>query len=497
MSMKSLNSILARGEGFTIEFKRSGTTHIGHEICAFANAAGGTIFIGVTDDGEICGVGNHNRLKSRVQNIASSADPRIAVEMETVGSVLAVRIPEQGNKPYSFGGKFYTREGANSRTMSRSEIGGQFFIEGLLHFDEMICNGFTLDNDLDRENWSLFQQRARIPKSMDAETALKNLKLLLEDGRMTYAGAFLLAHDVRKFLLNANVKCVLFAGNEKGLIIDRQEFHGDIYSMIDAVCKWVYSKLNLNLIVEGLTREERLELPRSAIREAVVNALVHRDYRTTANTQIYLFSNRLEIVSPGGLPAGMSEPDLGNKSVPRNRLLFAILDRMNVIEGIGSSGIRRIRELCKDSGVADPVFEVSESWVTVAFPRNSWHDYDATGQKVKRSTTMVEDEPLFQFSMNDLNWFSHYLQDLTDQVTDQVRVNILLRCENPQSLQALMDWMGVKHRSHFRTRQIKPLLDMRLLEMTHPDKPSSSKQRYRLSEKGRQLLGAFKRRIQH
>ena len=86
-------------------------------------------------------------------------------------------------------------------------------------------------------------------------------------------------------------------------------------------------------------------MPEEALREAVANAVAHRDYRSTANVQIYVFKDRIEIVSPGGLPAGMAEADLGTKSVPRNPLLFSMLYRMDVVENIGS-GIRRIRELC-------------------------------------------------------------------------------------------------------------------------------------------------------
>ena len=95
----------------------------------------------------------------------------------------------------------------------------------------------------------------------------------------------------------------------------------------------------MEYIIKHVKREERPELPEEAIREAVVNALAHRDYRSTANVQIYLFTDRLEIVSPGGLPAGMTEADLGVKSIPRNPLLFGILHRMDAVERIGS-GIR-------------------------------------------------------------------------------------------------------------------------------------------------------------
>lgn len=117
-----LNDLVALGEGFTTEFKRAGTSGLGREICAFANATSGTILLGVTDDGEVCGVPDHNRLKSQVQSIARSADPPIAVEIESAGKVLCVRVPAQQSKPYSSGGKFFIREGSSSQQMSREEI---------------------------------------------------------------------------------------------------------------------------------------------------------------------------------------------------------------------------------------------------------------------------------------------------------------------------------------------------------------------------------------
>ena len=112
-----------------------------------------------------------------------------------------------------------------------------------------------------------------------------------------------------------------------------------------------------------------MELPESALREAVVNAIAHRDYRSTATVQIYIFQDRVEIVTPGGLPARMREEDLGSKSVPRNPLLFSMLYRMKLVEQIGS-GIRRIRDACLEHGVREPAIEVSPDWLTVTFPRS-------------------------------------------------------------------------------------------------------------------------------
>ena len=199
--------------------------------------------------------------------------------------------------------------------MSREEIREFFYAEGLIHFDETACDKFSLEIDLNEENWSLFQRRAKIPTEMNPATALRNLHLIGEDDRVTHAGAWLLARDIRKFNISADVACALFMGTDKVRILDRRDFHGDVYSMMEEVMVWILSKINVEYIIKRVRREERPELPEEAIREAVVNALAHRDYRSIANAQICLFTDRLEITSPGGLPAGMTEADLGIKSI--------------------------------------------------------------------------------------------------------------------------------------------------------------------------------------
>ena len=110
--MKTLSDLVTLDEGFTIELKRSQPSDLGREICAFANATGRVILLGVDDDGTVLGVEGHNRLKSRVQSIARSADPPISVEVESMGKVLSVRVPAQRGKPCSYGGQvLHSRRG--------------------------------------------------------------------------------------------------------------------------------------------------------------------------------------------------------------------------------------------------------------------------------------------------------------------------------------------------------------------------------------------------
>ena len=494
MNPQSLSDLIALGEGFTTEFKRAMPSDLGREICAFANATGGVIMLGVSDAGEIVGVADHNQLKSRVQSTARSADPPISVEVESVGEVLCVVVPPQERKPYSFGGRFFIRDGANSQQMSNEEVENLFYAVGRLHFDKKPCEIFSMESDLDDETWARFSERAKIPAAMERLVALRNLGLVDVQDRMTYAGAWLLARDIRRFTTTAHVSCALFMGIEKVRILDRRDFHSDIPTMIDEVVAWILTKINVEYIIKHVRREERPELPEEALREAVANAVAHRDYRSTANVQIYVFKDRIEVVSPGGLPAGMEEADLGAKSVPRNPLLFSMLYRMDVVENIGS-GIRRIRELCREHEVAEPVIDVSEHWVTTTFKR------PVVEFEIKSETSQVRDTPRTTAQVLDtdrtstpkvisdstLQRIAANLEDLTTQVTAQVTAQVVWHCRVPRTARELMTLLGLKHPKTFRTNYLQPLLNAEWLEMTIPDKPRSGKQQYRLTDKGQAL----------
>ena len=170
-------------------------------------------------------------------------------------------------------------------------------------------------------------------------------------------------------------------------------------------------------------------------------------------------SGRVEIVSPGSLPVGMTEANLGIRSIPRNPLLFGLLHRMKMVEKIGS-GIRRIRDLCGQYGAEEPVIEVSDSWVTVTFPRLTVQDSREVGTKSRPSR-------------------------------DQVKV--LRNCVSEQPITEIMSLEGRTNRSKFRNQTLKSLIDAGWLEMTIPDKPTSSKQKYRLTDKGRSLLAELEK----
>jgi len=156
---------------------------------------------------------------------------------------------------------------------------------------------------------------------------------------------------------------------------------------------------------------------------------------------------------------------------------------MEAVEHIGS-GIRRIRDLCREYGVAEPVFEVAEHWVTTTFPR-------PTEQVVDTGTAEVEVPSSSSENARDANLLQRLagnLRDLTAQVTAQVAAQVVLYCRTPRAAREIMDLLGLRHWKTFRSNYLQPLLDDGWLEMTIPDKPTSSRQKYRLTSQAIALL---------
>ena len=493
MTPEHLHDLIAQGEGPTLEFKRALTKDLGRELCAFANSGGGTLLIGISDLGRIVGVADHNRTKSRVQSIARSADPPIDLEIDAIDEVLRITVATQPHKPYSFGGWFFRRDGATSQQMSRAEIEDLFYAAGRLHFDRTPCPHFDIERHLDDAAWAVFSRRAKVPEAMDRIAALRSLGLIGANQRMTHAGAWLMARDIRTATTSAHVSCALFLGRTKLRILDRRDFHGDVPSMIDGVTAWILTKINVELIVKSVRREERPELPEEALREAVANAVAHRDYRSPGNIQVYVFKDRVEIVSPGGLPAGMTKADLGAKSLPRNPLLFSMLYRMDVVEHIGS-GIRRILDGCREHGVPEPMIAVSAHWVTVTLPRP-----DQDSQELDcRPEGELQQRPEFGEARVGSDTEPESMgggpeaepSDKPDSVRSRSRGGSLdqrvleLLVDGPMSKSAIARRLGHRSVSGGLNRVIRRLRRDGLVEYTLPEKPNSSRQKYRLTRTG-------------
>ena len=251
--------------------------------------------------------------------------------------------------------------------LNRDEIRELFFKEGLIRFDEQVCRQFSLEKDFDNRKYAAFLRASRIPRRLKREDVLRNLHLLADDG-VRNAGVLLFAKDPAKFFLQAVVVCAVFQGKGKAKIIDKRTVGGTLVECYTGTMAYFREHLNTEYVIRGGPREEILELPEEALREAILNALAHRDYRLTGAIQVHIFYDRVEMLNPGSLVPGLRIEDLGHVSLPRNPLLFGLMDRMELVENVGS-GIKRIRDAMNEYGLRPPVIRPAETWFSLTFRR--------------------------------------------------------------------------------------------------------------------------------
>jgi len=222
----------------------------------------------------------------------------------------------------------------------------------------------------------------------------------------------------------------------------------------------------MKTVPDTFGRENIPEYPMKALREAITNAVMHRDWFIEgANVFVEIYTDRIEVVSPGGLPKGMTLADLGRKSVRRNALIADLLHRIAFIEKAGT-GIKRIRDEVREQGCPEPEFENS-GFFTAIFRPNP----EVRSQAVAQATGQVEAQVGSQVPPK--------FPSSSPQVSA-----VLETARQESAREALQQAAGKRDRKHFRLTVLNPLVAAGMLELTIPDKPRSSKQRYRLTQAG-------------
>lgn len=371
MNKKELKQILAEGESYKIEFKEQ-VSNIDKDIVAFSNSAGGRVFIGIHDNGTIYGLKNFNRLKSEIETIAHNCDPSIKVTIEKMENILIVNVREGVDKPYRCKTGFYTRNGANSQKLTRNEIVGLVISEGKVPYDELKNKKFNYKKHFDSEKLNRFLRLANITKVLDTPSLLLNLGVAeRQKGKLIFnnAGIFLFAKDLENIYYHTTVTCALFRGTEKVEVLDRKDFNEDIISNIDDAMNFLKKHIPVRYEMTGTPRRKEIpEIPFDALREAVINAVVHRDYfEKGANAMVEIYDDRIEIYNPGGLVKGLKPEEIGKKSMLRNPLLAGLLNRIRYIEKMGT-GITKMQRLMNEASLSPVEFEF-DSFFTAIFRR--------------------------------------------------------------------------------------------------------------------------------
>jgi ATP-dependent DNA helicase RecG len=492
--------LLHEGEGSMLEYKEALSSSMAREFTAFANTVGGKILLGVRDDGTVIGVADSNALRARIQDLARNCDPPVEIRIEPVGKVIVVHVRESDSKPIQCSDGFFWRQGSTTQKLRREEIRDLFRSEGQIRFDLSLCPRFRYPQDFDREKYTAWLRLSGITGRPRTEDVLVNIEAVERSGgKLVFrnVGALFFARNVRHFFNQAYITCLLAKGADKVHILDRKDFDGGIVADIEDAMRFIERNTRTAYRIERLRRENVPEYPMRALREAITNAVMHRDWFIEgANVFVEIYTDRIEVVSPGGLPKGMTLADLGRKSVRRNALIADLLHRIAFIEKAGT-GIKRIRDEVREQGCPEPEFEATGFFTAIFRPNpevRALSEAQGTGKATGEVTGEVtpQEPRKYRGSTGEVapQVNPKYTPSRTPSTPQVLR--LLQAMKGDVDRQALQRTLRLKALKNFRLVYLRPALSAGLIEMTIPDKPHSSKQRYRITRLGIKTLRAQK-----
>ena len=363
METSELIEIVARGEDSKHQFKANviNETSLGQEMIAFSNTSGGMIVIGVSDDGTISGLIREDmqRLGSLISNAGSQqVKPPINPISENFslenGLVMVVRVPLGISKPYmDKNGVIWVKSGADKRkATAREEIQRMYQSAGLIHGDEILVPRMTiteLDKELFSEFYEIQYEENLNEQKLPLKQVVENLNLS-RDGVLNIAGALLFGKNCVYQLPAFIVKCVTYPYNDidEGKYIDSQDISGSLKSVFDDTLGFVLRNVRRVQKDKNVNSLGELEIPKIVFEELITNALIHRDYFISAPVRIFIFNNRIEIISPGNLPNNLTIENIksGNSNI-RNPILASFATKLLPYRGLGN-GIRRVLKAYDD-----------------------------------------------------------------------------------------------------------------------------------------------------
>ena len=362
MSNSQIKSAVESVETDVCEFKSSFNAAVIESLVAFANTGGGAVLVGVEDNGLPVGtlnIGNEtvvnwvNEIKTKTQ---PALVPNVSVEEIQGAPVVRLSVPEYPVKPVAVRGRYYKRVGNSNHQMSLVEIANLHLQSINLSWDFYTDPQHSIETlSLDKVN-RFIQQLSSLRQTQvqdDPLTVLRKYEML-RDNQLTF-GAFLM------FCERASLVATIEAGrfDSETIIRDSITIRDDLFSEVDACMAFITKHTSKRYVITGKPqRDEVWEYPQDAVREIVINMIVHRDYQSSIDSTIKIHNDRIEFFNPGGLPNGVTlEAILSgvNPSRPRNRLIASIFREAGIIEKYGS-GIRRVHSILKDAGAPNPQF---------------------------------------------------------------------------------------------------------------------------------------------
>jgi len=359
----------------SVEYKESWRDEHLKWICGFANAQGGKIFIGIDDAGNVTGVADYKKLLDDIPNKA----------INYLGLMVDVNLHKKNNKPYieidvpastvpiSFHGSYFYRSGSTKQELKGVALQNWLLKKSGKHWEDIPVPSVTL-SDLDETTIRSFLKKAvekgRIPAdaaSDDIKSVLEKLNLITTDGQLTHAAVLLFGK--RPYSISATTS---FKIGRFGKELHDLRFHDVVETNLFTMADKVMEKLSDRYLVrpisyKGLERIEPLEYPETALREAVLNAIIHKDYSSTW-TLLRVYDDRLEIWNPGKLPEELTIEKLKGRhsSYPRNTNIAAAFFKAGYIESWGR-GTNKIIADCLEAGLPEPIMEEDQGGVRITF----------------------------------------------------------------------------------------------------------------------------------
>ncbi len=371
MNQDELRELIRKGESRTTEFKKNFDRETIETAGAFSNTKGGAILIGVSNKDKVVGVKiGKETLKDWANQISQSTEPRVIPEIEHSEikgkGVVIVRIKETPIKPVSVRGRCFRRVGNSNRIMPMQEIAQMHFHSTGMSWDKLPA-GDAMIEDIDIEKVKRYIKKANETgrrKIGDDEKSLQVLEKLelIKEGKPTWATILLFRKDIKRSLSQAAIHCGRF--KEETIIIDDRMIEGTIIEQVDEAMDFIRKNINVRFVMTGKpAREQIWDYPLDALREAVINAVCHRDYTIPSNTEVRIYDDKLIVWSPGGLPFGITIKDLykPHSSVLRNKGIGEIFYDTGWIEQWGS-GIDKMRRTCIKAGLPEPQFEEDQGF---------------------------------------------------------------------------------------------------------------------------------------
>jgi ATP-dependent DNA helicase RecG len=469
---KSVSQLIQQGESETLEFKESFGKNVIETVCAFGNSTGGTILVGVDDKGGIKGASvAKESLKDWTNQIAQTTGlhPSFQIVKLKGQSIVLIKVQESRIKPVMFHGKPFQRSGSTTRQMSFEELTRLTLSSVGATWDEIPeirakMSDISLVKVKKFISLANFEGRRSVPSGTSPEQLLIKLDLIRE-GKLTRAAILLFGKRPQRFYSQALVKVGRF--RNETLIVDDREIGGTLFDQVNGAIGYFREKLDTMFIMTGKpARDVVWEYPLEALREAVTNAVCHRDYLSNAHTQVRIYDKELLVMNPGGLPKELSIGDLKRKhdSFPRNRLIAQIFYYAGFIEKWGS-GIDKMINECQSAKMPEPIFETSAAGFRVSFNKGP----DQTPIKHPSSTHQA---PIKHPSSGpeELQW--------------TVEQGLLQFCAEARTTKEILHYLKLKDRVNLNQKYIRPLLKRGVLAMIDPHSPSNPKQKYVTTKKG-------------